>query len=349
MARVSATPPLPSAPGEVADLTEHDVGGDAREEAEHDRERDEARVATEPEESGGHHQYAGEQGEDDERLLPLRRAEALQRRARGQRRCAGRRDHHEAGVGGQPAEDRPGEARVEAVHGVHPDEHRSRHAVGDAAHRTRHAGDRVPGEVLARDRQRPDPGLEGRDDGRQPATERRRVAALRAPLTTCSSEKASRGDLAQHLLDRRVELLARHGVEAGAPPHELTEQGVAERQRAQAGDHDAGIVAAGRRAWRGARPRCARRVRPWSGSRPGTRAARRRARRARGRRRTPSRPPWPGRAGRVAAHVCHLRQIGRDGALRLLHRGAHQVLLASEVAVHEAGVRHRRARRSPAR
>ena len=36
---------------EVADLTEHDVGGDAREEAEHDRERDEARVATEAEDA----------------------------------------------------------------------------------------------------------------------------------------------------------------------------------------------------------------------------------------------------------------------------------------------------------
>ena len=159
---------------EVADLTEHDVGGHAREEAEHDRERDEARVAAEPEDAGGHHQYAGKQGEDDERLLPLRRVEALQSRACGQRRGTRGRDHHEAGVGGQPAEDRPREARVEAVHGVHPDEHRSGHAVGDAAHCPRHPGDRVPGEVLARDRQGADPGLEGWDDGRQPVARRRR-------------------------------------------------------------------------------------------------------------------------------------------------------------------------------
>ena len=193
---------------EVADLTEHDVGGDAREEAEHDRERDEARVAAEPEDAGGHHQYAGKQGEDDERLLPLRRAEALQSRACGQRRGAGRRDHHEAGVGGQPAEDRPREARVEAVHGVHPDEHRSGHAVRDAAHCPRHPGDRVPGEVLARDRQGADPGLEGWDDGRQPVARRRgggRFVAHVVPSANASPR--SRSTASPDLIGSRLERL----------------------------------------------------------------------------------------------------------------------------------------------
>jgi hypothetical protein len=135
-------------------LTEGDVRRHPGEEAEHDRDGDEAGETSQPECASRQHDGAGEHGEQDECGWAVGAVDAAERRPRCERSRGGGRDHHQPGACRKAASDRACEARVKSVDRADADEHRRRHPVGNAPDRTRNTGESVASDRTAIGRNR---------------------------------------------------------------------------------------------------------------------------------------------------------------------------------------------------
>ena len=139
--------PSGSAPGQGAELPQHDVDAHRGDEARHDRRRHEAQQGATSKEPGSDHDDAGEHGEGEERPLGIGgRAETGVRH--DERHGSGGLHRHEGAARDEGRPDHAEEVGVEPRQRVDPGEETARQPVGDALDAEHDPGGRVLAQPL---------------------------------------------------------------------------------------------------------------------------------------------------------------------------------------------------------